>query len=154
MESKGDTVKKRQLIFTVVLVLHFAMVLIYTLPGNWFSYNTKRVGATYTRPFFNQRWNLFAPEIPTENYRYHVRMKNGEWLMLNDVLDETKLFLYRWEWEHALYIWAFKLDYYSHYPNTPRKKGTVKILNSIVEKENWQEVQLMKEGELIYRLIK
>ncbi len=56
-----------------IVGLHFAITVIYLLPGSWFSYRFNSVTSHYMVPLFHQNWQLFAPEPPKSNDRLLVR---------------------------------------------------------------------------------
>lgn len=71
-------------IAVTLVVVHFAVTLIYLLPGTWFSYQFNNVTYHYMVPLFHQNWQLFAPEPPKSVDQLLYRTVNeagdlGEW---------------------------------------------------------------------------
>ena len=152
MKQDVNKKKRAQWMALLFLVFHFSLILIYTLPNAWFGMTSKSYAASYVRPFFNQRWNLFAPEIPSEHYTFHVRNKDGVWKELVEDMAEYKSCLYHWEWQHVLFIWGYKMEHPAYYPNSPKIKGSKEIVNNIIGNKQWDELQILRSGKVIFKL--
>lgn len=152
MKEVENKKKRAQWLALFFLLFHFGLILVYTLPNRWFGMQSKSYAATYVRPFFNQRWNLFAPEIPSEHYTFHVRNKEGIWKELIEDMPEYKSWLYSWEWQHALFIWGYKMEHKEYYPNSPRKEGSKEIVSNILGNDEWTELQILRSGKVIFSM--
>jgi hypothetical protein len=63
-----------------VLVMHFTLTLVYSIPDVKFPESLKQASNNYMVPWFHQGWKLFAPDVP--NYQVFLRYKvpkEGKW---------------------------------------------------------------------------
>ncbi len=60
---------------TLILVLHFTLLLIHTLPLKGEKKRVQYWADYYAYPYFQQSWSLFAPP-PEENYKLFVEYEN------------------------------------------------------------------------------
>ncbi|HPF92059.1 MAG TPA: DUF5819 family protein [Flavobacteriales bacterium] len=86
---------KPRLLRSVVVLLvatHLMLVLCYTLPREWVPDRLQAWSQHYVRPWFHQRWNLFAPD-PSECDRVlEVGLPDGSWRPL---IPEDRPYLLR-----------------------------------------------------------
>ena len=71
------------------LVVHFCIVFLYSNPLQSKPAIDRGLAWTYTYPYFEQSWNLFAP-IPSSNYTLYVQFKNGPNSAWKDVFQELQ----------------------------------------------------------------
>ena len=52
------------------------MSFFYTAPVRFTGEATKNISALYIKPYFMQNWQLFAPQVPKDNYEYKILLDN------------------------------------------------------------------------------
>ena len=68
-----------RLLVVAIIAIHVTLVLCYTLPISWVPDRLQAWSQHYVRPWFHQRWNLFAPD-PSECDRVlEVGLPDGSW---------------------------------------------------------------------------
>lgn len=67
-------------VFTGFLLVHFTLTLVYTLPDVYPLFVLKGTANVYMRPLFHQGWELFAPNVPQQQFALEYRFADGsEW---------------------------------------------------------------------------
>lgn len=66
-------------IISMIVAAHLILVLAYTLPRGWVPDRLYAWGQRYTRPWFHQRWALFAPDPADCDRVLEVGFPDGTW---------------------------------------------------------------------------
>lgn len=78
----ADDVRSARLyrsIISLIVAAHLILVLAYTLPRGWVTDRLYAWGQRYTRPWFHQRWNLFAPDPSPCHCQVEVGLGDAHW---------------------------------------------------------------------------
>ena len=85
-------------LLALVLFVHFAITLAFTLPLTPLTVRYYPLIAAYIYPYFSQNWSFFAPDPPTQDdyviAQYRYRDRNGRvqvtsWVNLSRTLNEA-----------------------------------------------------------------
>ena len=79
-----------------MLVVHFVMTLIYTVPGVPVPDKAHELAYRYMVPMFHQGWQLFAPDVPAYqiDVQFRYRPKDSEWgawKTIGEVQDDARM---------------------------------------------------------------
>ncbi len=77
---------------SVIVTMHLTVVLAYTLPVGWVPERLHAWSQHYVRPWFHQRWNLFAPDPSPCDRELEVGLPDGTWRPL---IPEDRPYLLR-----------------------------------------------------------
>lgn len=81
---------------TAALLVHFAMTLIYTVPGVPVPAKAHGLAYRYMVPMFHQGWKLFAPDVPDYQidvlFRYRPKQAAWQdWQSIQDVHGDARM---------------------------------------------------------------
>lgn len=77
-------------VFSGFIIVHFTMTLVYTLPDVFPLFILKGASNTYMRPLFHQGWELFAPNVPQQQFELEYRFDEGTgWSQWQSAEEDT-----------------------------------------------------------------
>ncbi|MDT0700367.1 DUF5819 family protein [Staphylococcus chromogenes] len=81
------------IVLTLILAMHFTLVLLFVAPINPISNKTSYFVSNYINPIFTQTWTLFAPDPIDRNTSLQIRTisvngSKGEWIDSSNIIVE------------------------------------------------------------------